>query len=194
MARFSPSPVDVELPIDLGDGCVLRRPVPDDAPRIADLCVDPEVARFTMVPGDYELQDARDFLARDAEAAAAGLSLTLAIVAASTDQVMGMCGFRVKAAERSGEIGYWLAPEARGHGTMTRAVRALVEIAFSAAGLGYVGFRVAQTNPSSRAVVERVGATLEGRHPAAALDGTSGDPDAPRVTMLSFGLRPGEQR
>ena len=59
-------------------------------------------------------------------------------------------------------IGYWLAADAQGRGTMTAAVRALVDHAFITWGLNRVEIRAAPDNSRSRAVPERLGFTAEG--------------------------------
>ncbi len=62
----------------------------------------------------------------------------------------------------SAQIGYWLAPDARGAGVMTRACETLVTHAFDAFGLHRLEIRCALANARSRAVPERLGFRLEG--------------------------------
>jgi ribosomal-protein-serine acetyltransferase len=59
-------------------------------------------------------------------------------------------------------VGYWLAAEAQGRGTMTLAVCALVDHAFEAWGMHRVELRAAVANTRSRAVAERLGFVHEG--------------------------------
>ena len=54
-------------------------------------------------------------------------------------------------------IGYWLAEDRQGQGTMTSAVAALVDYAFEAFELNRVEIRVAVENQRSRAIPERLG-------------------------------------
>lgn len=63
---------------------------------------------------------------------------------------------------RRGELGYWLAPEARGRGAMTRACAALATLAFHEDGLQRLEIRCALANRASRAVAERLGFAHEG--------------------------------
>lgn len=65
-------------------------------------------------------------------------------------------------ANRSTEIGYWLAEDAQGRGVMTRAARALVDYAFREIGLHRVGILCATGNTRSRAIPERLGFRQEG--------------------------------
>ena len=63
---------------------------------------------------------------------------------------------------RSTSIGYWLAESEQGRGTMTRAVRALVDHAFAVWDLNRVEIAAAVDNHRSRALARRLGFTEEG--------------------------------
>jgi len=63
---------------------------------------------------------------------------------------------------RSAQIGYWLAPSARGAGIMTRACEGLISHAFREFVLHRLEIRCALENRPSRAVPERLGFTREG--------------------------------
>ncbi|WP_435177996.1 GNAT family N-acetyltransferase [Halorussus sp. AFM4] len=62
-----------------------------------------------------------------------------------------------------GEVAYWLVPEARGEGYATEAVSLLLDYAFETSGRHRVHARVVDFNEPSRALVERLGFTEEGR-------------------------------
>ena len=59
-------------------------------------------------------------------------------------------------------LGYWLAADAQGRGTMTAAVRALVDHAFADWGIERVEIRAGIENSRSRAIPERLGFREEG--------------------------------
>lgn len=63
---------------------------------------------------------------------------------------------------RSAQIGYWLAPNARGRGIATRAARALVAHAFGSLDMHRLEIRCVNENAPSRAVAERLGFAFEG--------------------------------
>lgn len=78
-------------------------------------------------------------------------------------QIVGVVGFHSVAWEhRSTSIGYWLAEPSQGRGTITHAVRALVDHAFRTWQLHRVEIRAAVENARSRAIPERLGFTQEG--------------------------------
>jgi len=78
-------------------------------------------------------------------------------------RIVGMVGFHgISWRHRSTSIGYWLAESAQGHGTMTYAVRALVDHAFGTWRLHRVEIRASVENSRSRAIPERLGFTQEG--------------------------------
>lgn len=81
----------------------------------------------------------------------------------SDGELIGMAGFpSVHWRDRAGEIGYWLAAAHQGRGTMTRAVRVLVDHAFGTWKLNRIEIRAAPANHRSRAIPERLGFVEEG--------------------------------
>jgi ribosomal-protein-serine acetyltransferase len=78
-------------------------------------------------------------------------------------RIAGVIGYHsVDWANRSTDLGYWLGEEYRGRGTMTAAVRLLVDHSHSSWGLNRVEIRAAVGNRRSRAIPERLGFREEG--------------------------------
>jgi ribosomal-protein-serine acetyltransferase len=73
------------------------------------------------------------------------------------ERIIGVAGTR-----KSTSIGYWLAAERQGAGTMTAAVCALLDHAFDGWQLGRVEIRAGVLNARSRAIPERLGFREEG--------------------------------
>jgi len=109
----------------LTDGeLTLRAPRPDDADAITAACQDPEIPRWTLVPSPYRREHAVEYVARTAQEARTGE--TAAFLAFDGDgRLLGSISLMEIDRERGyGEIGYWVAEEARGRGVATRALRA----------------------------------------------------------------------
>jgi len=117
----------------LTDGTVvLRLPRDADAPAIAAACCDPEIARWIPVPTPYRLEDARLFVAFAAEAWSTGREPTFVIADSASRTLVGTIAIHRRPDEPGkAAVGYWLAPEARGRGAATRAVRLVVRWAFT---------------------------------------------------------------
>jgi len=78
-------------------------------------------------------------------------------------RIVGVIGFHyVNRIHLATSIGYWLAADAQGRGTMKLALTALVDVAFTDWGMHRVELQAAVGNARSRAVAERLGFVHEG--------------------------------
>jgi ribosomal-protein-serine acetyltransferase len=148
---------------DLGPDWVIR-PVRDEDAEELDALVDANRAQLTpWMPwaAGQDLAVTRDFIRTSAEELEDGTALQLAIV--ERGAIVGMVGFHgISQLHASAEIGYWLAADRQGRGTMTAAVRALVGHGFSVLHLHRVEIQVAPENLPSRAIPERLAFVHEG--------------------------------
>jgi RimJ/RimL family protein N-acetyltransferase len=190
LPELSELPELPDLP-ELTDGELrLRLPTDDDVDWITSVCQDPDIQRFTRVPSPYTTADAQHFVQLAADAWGAGTGVHLLVV--EGDERLGAAGVELDRPDLSAEVGYWLAPGARGRGVATRATRLLCRFAFEHLGACRVGLMAAATNPGSNAVARRLGFTHEATLRQAMVDGPSGDPEAPRCDAMVWGLLPGE--
>ena len=75
----------------------------------------------------------------------------------------GVVGFLpIDRVNRAGEIGYWLAHERQGRGTMTQCCEFVVRYGFLTLDLNRIQIAAATENVQSRAIPERLGFKLEG--------------------------------
>jgi len=119
------------------------------------------LARWLWWAGGQTLSDTRLFIAGARRQMEAGEGLQAAVFVRGA--LVGMVGFaQVLRTHRSASVGYWLSESAQGQGTMTRAVAALVEHAFSGWRLNRVEIRAAVENGRSRAIPRRLGFREEG--------------------------------
>ena len=78
-------------------------------------------------------------------------------VIAPAGEIIGIAGFHsIDWVNRNTSIGYWLAEDAQGRGTMTAVVSALVDHAFQEWELHRVEIHAAPENRRSRAIPERL--------------------------------------
>jgi len=123
---------------------------------------DAEIARWTRVPENYAEHDARAYLLQRYDAILAGTTAPFAVVAAPDGDLLGSISLmRLDWRHRRGEVGYWLAVQARGRGHATRAVRLICRWGFSSLGLERIDLLAATGNGASQRVAERNGFTRE---------------------------------
>jgi RimJ/RimL family protein N-acetyltransferase len=148
----------------LRDGGTALRPWRDsDIEALVTACQDPEIARWTRVPEHYREADARAFLLQRYDAIRDGTLAPFAIVAApeGNDLLGSISLMRLAWEHARGEVGYWLAREARGRGHTTRAVRMICTWGFESLGLERIDLLAATGNAASQRVAERAGFTRE---------------------------------
>lgn len=146
------------------DPIVLRPFTPADVDAVLEQCQDPQMQQWTKVPAPYGRGDAVAFVSARAAGWADGTSLTLAIEALDDEGVARYAGsVSLRPGGGGGaEIGFGLAPWARGRGVMSRAVRMMLAWGFSQLGLQVVHWRAQQGNWASRRVAWACGFRVEG--------------------------------
>jgi len=149
----------------LSDGVVaLRRWREADAPEVARICSDEELVRWlAALPSPYTEADALAWIAHG-EAGWRGEAehTPFAVVDAATDAILGSIGVTWRP-EETAEVGYWVAPEARGRGVATRATRLVAGWVLRELGYERLQLQADPLNVASCRVAERAGFTLEGR-------------------------------
>jgi RimJ/RimL family protein N-acetyltransferase len=117
-----------DVPVLRDDVVTLRAHTGDDIEPAYEVCQDPEMQRWTTIPVPYERENAVHYLTEFIPAGwRDGSSWAWAIeydgrYAGTIDLRPGDGGV--------GEVGFAVAPWARGHGVMTRALRLTVDYAF----------------------------------------------------------------
>lgn len=149
--------------LELAHGCLLRPIEERDAGELQALIEAnrPELARWLAWAEHQTLAETQEFIARAHRQRAANDGFQAALV--EDGRLIGMVGFHaIDWANRATSLGYWLERSAQGRGTMTEAVRAMVDYAFGALRLHRVEIRLDVENERSRALAERLGFTREG--------------------------------
>ena len=132
-------------------------------------CQDPEIQRWTLVPSPYRREHAEKWLAAAPGRAQAGEAVTL-LAFEGDGRLAGSFSLELDLARGYAEIGYWVAPRARGRGVATRAVRLLHDWAVGELGLRRIEILPDAANAPSRRVAERCGYRYTGELRALARD------------------------
>lgn len=161
-----------------GDGVRLRPYRDDDAADMTAACNDPLVQRFLGgLPNPYTGADADWWLTRGAPETWARGGAAYAVVDPASDRLLGAVGLdRVVAQRGQGEIGYWVAPWARGRGVATAATRALTAHACTA-GFARLELLTQPENVASQRVALAAGYRHEGTRRAAGAGTGTDRPD-----------------
>jgi RimJ/RimL family protein N-acetyltransferase len=122
--------------------------------------LDDEFIRFTRVPDPVPDGFARSWIERYEAGRADGSREAFAIV--EDGEFLGLAlAPTVNRETQTAELGYGLAPSARGRGVATEALRLLTDWAF-AQGMIRLELLISADNPASQRVAERCGYVLEG--------------------------------
>lgn len=162
-----------EFPRDsvlLSDGIVrLRRWRQTDAAAVFTACQDPVIARFVPIPQPYTRESAADFIVHSNADTDAGPDAHLAIADTADERLLGAIARHGPIGHRA-MFGYWLAPEARGVGNATRALRLIVAWTFATTDVIRSELYTDPENDASGAVAVRAGFEREGVRRAWDLD------------------------
>jgi RimJ/RimL family protein N-acetyltransferase len=157
------APLSLPDPPLTDDTVGLREATDGDLPALVAAVRDPLIPRYTRVPSPYGEREAQEFLAEQRRRREQGIELSLLIVGAESDALLGSVGARVDRENARAEIGYWVAREARGRGVASRAVALLGRWLFEELGLVRLQIHTETENLASQRVAERAGFTREGR-------------------------------
>lgn len=134
----------------------------DHLEAFAPMTTDPDVLRYTRFPDPPDPGFPREWLARYDAGRATGTKEAFAILDPDDDALLGVAlAVEIDRATGEAELGYLVAPAARGRGVATAAVAQLTRWAVDDQGLRRVVLLIAADNGGSRTVAERCGYALE---------------------------------
>jgi RimJ/RimL family protein N-acetyltransferase len=176
----------------LSDGVVTLRTWGErgDVEAITAACNDPAIAEFLdLIPSPYTEHDARVYIKLCREGWADRTLTNFAITDAGSGAALGSIGVRWLEPEQGvAEVGYWVAPDARGAGICTRALRLVSRWVLEDCGAERLQLRADELNPASRKVAENAGFTQEGILRSSRFNPRQGR----RVDFVMYSLLPGE--
>ena len=174
----------------LTDGVVTLRPWGEegDADAIVAACNDRAIAEFLdLIPQPYTHADAHAWLDICRQGWRDGSMFTFAVLVDGS--AVGSISVRyVDADQGVAETGYWVAREARGRGTATRALRLVSRWALEDRRVDRLQLRAAVENHASQRVAENAGFTREGTLRSSHFNPRLGR----RVDWAMYSLLPGE--
>jgi ribosomal-protein-serine acetyltransferase len=157
----TPRVVDDPLPIDLGDGVIVRRYTLDDLDALWS-AADAERARIGAWMPWVEETTSIDAQRGWLEKVLADPDTLDGVGMFEGETFVGGVGLSWDPFRITGEIGYWIRSSYEGRGLVTRVAGVLTRLAFEHVGLNRVVIRAAVDNVRSRAVTERLGYSQEG--------------------------------
>jgi RimJ/RimL family protein N-acetyltransferase len=147
----------------LTDGTIaLREKTEADVTALVAAVQDPLIPRYTRVPSPYGAREAGQFIVEQRRRRKAGTDLSLLVVDAGSDALLGSVGARVDRENARAEVGYWVAREERGRGVASSAVVLLGAWLFEALEIARLQIHTETENVASQRVAERAGFTREG--------------------------------
>jgi len=124
---------------------------------------DADSARFTRIPSAPDGRFLTAWLARYEQAWDDGSAAGFAVRDSETGDAVGFAGMvQLELEKEEGEIGYVVAPSARGRGVAGRAVGLLTRWGFETLGLQRIELRIDPANELSARIAVRAGYRLEG--------------------------------
>ncbi|WP_169063921.1 GNAT family N-acetyltransferase [Geodermatophilus dictyosporus] len=185
-ATLSLTGVDLTTEVVRTARLVLRPFRPDDVPAVHRASQDPETQRWvSAIPVPYTLEDARSFVEGVGTAHRAE-GLGLPVVVEADGELVGTAALQLRPGRLGPEIGYTIAPWARGRGYAAEAADGLAGWAFGR-GAPRVHLVIDVDNAVSQAVARRAGFTREG-----VVRGCLARRDGSRADAVLFGRLPGD--
>ncbi len=143
---------------------VLRPFEEADIPALAEMMNDELVTAWTGVPHPYTEQSARAWATRESHAVRTeGRGIVFAVSEFLTQRLVGVCHlYNTDWRVRSAEIGYVVAPWARGEGYASEAVLGCAQWLFEDRKFERLELRTAAANTASQQVAQKIGCISEG--------------------------------
>lgn len=143
---------------------LLLRPLQTtDATALYGIFSDPLVMRYWNTPPWNDASVASAYIGEERQAMAKGERLTLAIIEAQSNELIGKCLlFNYQIESRRAEIGFGIAASAWGKGYVQEAAGELLRHAFETLNLNRIEAEIDPTNTASGRALERLGFAREG--------------------------------
>jgi RimJ/RimL family protein N-acetyltransferase len=179
-------------PTEITAGRLHLRPYTEaDIDAVYACCQDPDIQRWTTVPVPYERAHAEKYVQMNTvDGWRAGTGSSFAVVDSVSNTLLASIGIvGISNDGKVAEVGYWVAPAARGQGVATQATQVVARWAFADLGVERLEWLAEVDNVASRRVAEKAGFTVEG-----VLRARLGRPDGSRADAWIGSLLPSDLR
>ena len=150
------------FPVIETEHLLLRQETLEDAEAVFAIFSDPAVTQFHDLDHFTEIAEAIGVIERRTQRFEAGQGIRWGIVHKQDNTLIGSCGFGWNLAAGEAEIGYELASKFWRQGTMTEALRAILQFGFEGVGLRLVLAEVMVENTASKKLLEKLGFQSQG--------------------------------
>jgi len=180
----------------LVEGDLTLRPVAtgDVDGLVRAISADESISLWTRIPWPYTHREGAEFVATSGRGWANGTDAPCVIVRADRSGILGGIGLHRIGAAPTGrssflpdEVGYWLAPDARGQGVATRALRIFSRWALCDLGRPILNLQTRVGNDASQRVARRAGYRFVEKVPATDVDDDTRDHDRFVLTIGDLG-------
>ncbi len=154
-------PLELPLPPPTDGTIALRGWRAGDSATVVEAGTDPAIAEMTTVPPHCDRDGALQWIVRQQQRLDEGTGYPFCIAGAGDDRAGGFIGLWLDP-RLGANLGYWVAPGARGHGLAARAVALVSTWAFARLRLARLEIWVEPANIASQRVAERAGFVHEG--------------------------------
>ena len=138
---------------------LLREILPEDAPKMYELNLDPEVIRYTGDPPFGSVSEAEEFIRNYPDYRKNGYGRWL-VVRKTDGEVLGWCGLKYLPETQETDVGYRFFKKFWGMGYATEAALACLQFGFEKLGLQTIVARAMLENPASVQVMKKIGMTF----------------------------------
>ena len=144
---------------------ILRKMNVTDADAMFDYAHRESVTKYLLWLPHPNMEHTLSYLRFIQDRYRSGLFRDWAVVLKDTGRMIGTCGFTsIDSKNETGEIGYVLNPDYRGHGLAPEAARQVIRFGFLNLGLHRIEVHIMQGNDASFRVAEKLDMRFEGWH------------------------------
>ncbi len=152
------NPISPRQPELITERLLLRLLRLDDAPRLANLGNDPDIAgKLSSMPYPYTRKEAEKFIRDARRSHEKGQAVTFAIVEKSSGELTGGIAMDINHKDNHATVSYWLGKASWGRGYATEALGEVLRFGFETLALHRVAGHHFHNNPASGRVLQKAG-------------------------------------